>query len=178
LVAALNILGIDPGLRNTGLVLLDPRSRVIDHWTIPCGGEYQDLAALITHWFDWNAPAPPFVAAIEMAPPRVRGRKYQREPVVVAGMWLHALGEKGIYSDLIDAWTWQRVMLGPKKDWPQGKSKLMAALRCRGEGVRLPNEHTRDAYLIARYTLKQNRLSALIKRAEKARNRPMPGELM
>lgn len=161
----IQLLNIDPSLRASGLVLLSERATIMGVWTVRGKSTVPNLVPNVDNWCAANLRnKDSLIAAVELPPPRVQKRTYQLEPALVAGIWIHALKTRGIEVDVIPAWDWQKAILGPKEDWPNGSSKAMAALICKGFNIALPNEHTRDAYCLGRYVLKRNRISALQKR--------------
>lgn len=160
----MSLLAIDPGLRNNGLVWIDSRDMLpSQHWTLRCKGSLLDLVPLVDQWIDtYSDPAD---VAIELPPPRIHGKTYQIEPALAVGVWVHALGCQRHPITIVPSRDWHTTQLGPRKHWPKGNPKLMAALVCRGLGVDLPNEHVRDAYLMGRHVLKLGRTNALLAKA-------------
>ena len=168
------IVTIDPNLRNTGIVLMD-RLKPVRTWTLTTSGKrgetLEDLAGLVHRWAQTNHATLESgeLALIEQPPPRA-ARAYIVSVPIACGIWLGILHPR-LPTRLVDVNTWQRAQLGPSRTWlrmpgPKGKrsSKLTASVKCKSLGVDLPNEHTRDAYLMGRWWETEGRRMSEVRR--------------
>lgn len=148
-------IGIDPGHRNNGVVTLSRGGRGwrCSWWTIKCKlpRPIEDVPAMICELVNREFRGEQGIFVIEKPPPRISKKKYQLGPSLSAGIWMGALANMGHRFVLVPSSEWQEFMFGVGKKRGGKSTKWWAQFRCKSYGADLPNEHTRDAYLLGRW---------------------------